>query len=115
MISQEVGAVWLSVCTLVDVAEWALRNGEPAFAVQLLNFAVSHPAIVADAKENGQKRLDELTDELPAERIAEAERAAQSHTLDSLVAALLSSTCDHPDRSQERIATNNPRHLLTDA
>jgi DNA-binding SARP family transcriptional activator/predicted ATPase len=91
-LSQWVGATWLAAVTLVDVAELEMSYGALDRAATLLAFVVRHPATVASSLANAQKLLDELRAELSPKLMAEAETAAQSHTLDSLIAWLVNET-----------------------
>jgi predicted ATPase/DNA-binding SARP family transcriptional activator len=88
-LAQEVGAIWLAIVSLVDVAELEMSYGELQRAALLLLFVVQHPATVAATQVTAEKLLDELQAELPAEVIREAETAAASHTLDSIIAQLI--------------------------
>jgi DNA-binding SARP family transcriptional activator/predicted ATPase len=87
-LSQRVGATWLAVITLVDVAELEMSYGALDRAATLLAFVVRHPATTAISLANAQKLLDELRAELSPKLMAEAETAVANHTLDSLIVQL---------------------------
>jgi DNA-binding SARP family transcriptional activator/predicted ATPase/Tfp pilus assembly protein PilF len=88
-LSQAVGVTWLAVITLISVAELDMSYGELRRAALLLTFAAQHPSTSAFSLDNAQKLLNELRAELPPVVMAEAEKAARSHTLDSLIAWLI--------------------------
>ena len=87
-LSQEVGATWLAVVSLVDVAELEMSYGELQRAALLLLFVVQHPATVAVTQASAEKLLDELRAELPAEVMRGVATAVATHTLDSIIAQL---------------------------
>lgn len=89
-LSQAVGATWLAVIALVDVAELEMSYGAFDRAATLLFFVVNHTAAVASSVANAQKLLEELRAELPPKLMAEAETAAQNTTLDDLIGWLVS-------------------------
>lgn len=88
-LSQEIGATWLAVVALVDVAELEMSYGRLQWAATLLFFVAAHPAALAATLENAHRLLQELRAELPPETMAEAETAAAALTLDDLIAQLL--------------------------
>ncbi len=88
-LAQDVGVAFVAVGVLVEVAELEMVYGKMSLAALLLTFAVQHRAIEGATLENARRLLDELTAALQAQLMAAAETAAQSHTLDSLVADLL--------------------------
>ncbi len=91
-LSQEMGAVWLSLVSLVDVAELEMSYGKLQQAAQLLLFVAQHPAAVAATLENANKLLDELRVELPEGVMGEVETAVSSLTLDAIIANLIAET-----------------------
>ncbi|MBK8904769.1 MAG: tetratricopeptide repeat protein [Anaerolineaceae bacterium] len=87
-LSQVIGATWLAVVSLVDVAELEMNYGNMEWAATLLFFVLAHPAALATTLENTNKLLEDLQEELPAEMLAEAETAAIHLTLDDIIAQL---------------------------
>jgi len=88
LLSQEVGAAWVAVGLVVEVAELALSYEDWQEAALLLTFAVQHPAIQAPTREHAQKLLGDLQAELPGSWLPEMNTAVTHLTLDDLVAQL---------------------------
>ena len=94
-LAQEIGSASVAIYSLAEVAELEINSGNMKQAVMLLSFVHQHPATGGLTVANTQRLLDELTTELPATLVAEAKAAAQTYTLDSLVAEL----CGRPGRA----------------
>ena len=88
-ISQAIGSTPLTLEILPGVAALYHKQGLPQQAALLLTFALQHPACYSEVEAQALPLLDVLRAELSEAQLADIQRAAEQHTLETLLAQLI--------------------------
>ncbi|OGF57709.1 MAG: hypothetical protein A2Z21_04015 [Candidatus Fraserbacteria bacterium RBG_16_55_9] len=90
--STDMHAVPLTLYVLVEMTTLLIKQGATEEAVELLAFALGHPASVKATREKAQDLLAELTSRLPRKITAAAKERGKARRLEDIVDGILRET-----------------------
>ncbi len=88
-LAQSIHATRLMVEVLAGLGRLAAREGQPTRAVELLAFALAHPAMGSEAREPAARALAELETQMPRAEFAAAVERGQALDLEAWVSQAL--------------------------
>ncbi len=88
-LAQSIRATRLMVEVLAGLGRLAAREGQPTRAVELLAFALAHPAMGSEAREPAARALAELETQMPCAAFAAAVECGRALELEALVSQAL--------------------------
>jgi len=90
-LAQSIRATRMMVEVLAGLGRLAAREGQPARAVELLAFALGHPAMGSEAREPAARALADLEAQMPRAEFAAAVERGRALELEALVSQALMS------------------------
>jgi tetratricopeptide (TPR) repeat protein len=87
-IAQEIGAIPIILDTLVGLAPLLGQAGKTVQSLELLAFAMHHPAVLQAVKEKAAALFSELAGSVSPDAVDDARARGQTRELDEVVAAV---------------------------
>jgi tetratricopeptide (TPR) repeat protein len=88
-LAMEIGTIPAALMTLAGFAQLRARAGQAEPALELLGFALNHPACDDETHQRGDPVLADLRSKLPAEIVESALARGQTQTLEAMTTKLL--------------------------